>query len=155
MPRQTAHQIRIIAAATKLSHLLSDGKPHSNAEIKNKCGLPWDHPLTIEVRRYLRDHGEMISPHVEEGFWVLSHKPADAQRHRHRRVLNHYREACRNARAVAGELSRHPTDMALSMELNEWHSSAYFSAARLGVPPAQVAADLTPQPTPAGFGLAP
>jgi hypothetical protein len=141
---------RIISGANKLSALLADGKPHSNAEIKHKCGLPWDHPLTPEVRRYLREHGVFITPHSIDGYWVMTDQAVDIRKHAVRRGRNHYREAVRIAQSTAGALVRNPLDVALTYELRERQMAVYAIGNSIGKTPTEMAKDMAPQATPAG-----
>lgn len=144
----TPRQATIEAKAAKLSLLLSDGKPHSNAEIRNKCGLPWDHPLTVDVRRYLREHGVFITPHAIEGFWEMTDQAADIRKHALRRGRNHYREAVRIAQSAAGAVARNPHDITLSYELRERQMAVFALGTNLGMTPAAMATDMAPLPTP-------
>jgi hypothetical protein len=139
---------RIISGANKLSALLADGKPHPNAEIRNKCGLPWDHPITADVRRYLREHGVFITPHSVEGYWVMTDQAVDIRKHAVRRGRNHYKEAVRIAQAASGALARNPLDIALTYELRERQMAVYAIGNSIGKTPAEMAVDMAAKPTP-------
>jgi hypothetical protein len=146
---------RIIAGANRLSALLADGKPHGNAEIKNKCGLPWDSPITAEVRRYLREHGVFITPHVLDGYWVMTDEAVDIRKHAIRRGKNHYAEAVRIAQSAAGALVRNPTDVALNYELRERQMTVYAIGNALGKTPTEMAKDMQPSTPPPSVSTLP
>ena len=143
-------QARIIAGASKLSALLADGRPHSNAEIKTRCGLAWDSILTTDVRRYLREHGVFITPHATDGFWQMTDQAVDIRKHAVRRGKNHYREAVRIAQSASGALARNPHDVALNYELRERQMAVYAIGNGIGKTPTDMAKDMAPKATPAG-----
>lgn len=151
MARRVGPRAAVIEAkAERLSRLLGDGNPHTNAEIKAKCGLPWDHPITADVRAFLRERGVFITPHALEGYWVMTDNSTDIRTHAQRRCKNHYREAVRIAQSAAGSAARNPTDIMLSYELRERRMAVFALGTTLGKSPAEMAADMTPLPTPPG-----
>lgn len=135
-------------AALKLRDLLSDGKPHTNAEIGFRVSS--NARRLTRARQMLRDHGVALRPdrQLGEGWWVLATDAVDVDEVNVRSSRRHYSEACRLARATAGAFAAAPHDAMLGIVLAQQQAIAMQLGVRIGKTPSQIAADLVPAAAP-------
>lgn len=121
--------------------VLADGKPHSNAEIRNRIGLGYyDSQTWSRVRKYLRNRGTILT--YEDGFWTMSDQPVRFHRDTLRRDRSFYSELVTRYRSAQGGCVRNPSDQVLASLRDGIGVLVFAIGQRINKTPTEIADDM-------------